>query len=115
MPRTTKPPIEFVDVEKVLLSISPKDADGHTVQGPFTWSVVNQQPAPGETGDVLTLDVQPDGLSAWAVSGAPGTATVEVSYDVPGTDDDLVEAIDVTIKTGQPGALNLSAGAPVAE
>lgn len=115
MPRTQVPAIELLDVEKVTLSIAPKDSDGQPVPGPFNWSVTNEVPAAGATGAVVVLQVADDGLSAVAVSGVPGTATVEVMYDMPDTDDELVEAIDITIKTGLPNALNLSAGAPVPE
>jgi hypothetical protein len=106
-----RPGIEFVDVEKVLLSIAPKDADGRTVKGTYLWEVIEQVPVEGEVGDVLTLEVVEDGLSAWAISGAPGTAIVEVVD----ADADLTERMPVTIKYGQPSELNLSAGAPVPE
>lgn len=105
-----RPGIEFVDVEKVLLSIAPKDADGRTVNiGPYVWVVTDQTPDTGETGDVVTLQVADDQMSAWAISGAPGTAIVAVN------NEDITERIPVTIKYGAPSALNLSAGTPVPE
>jgi len=105
-----RPGIEFVDVEKVLLSIAPKDADGRTVNvGPYVWVVTDQVPGPGETGVVVTLQVADDQMSAWAISGAPGTAIVAVN------NADVTERIPVTIKYGAPSELNLSAGAPVPE
>ena len=100
------PPIEIVDVEKVLLSIAPKDADGQPVStGPFTWTADNSaNPVP-----VITLEPQPDGLSAWAISGVAGVCTVTV------TDGTLTDQITITVKVGKPSSLNLSAGAPVVE
>jgi len=96
------PPIELVDVEKVLLSIAPKDEDGQpVVTGPFTWTV--------DAAAVLSLQVEADGLSAWAISGIPGIAVVSVS------DGTLTDTIQVTVKTGAPSSLNLSAGTPVHE
>jgi len=102
MPPIERPPIEIVDVEKVLLSISPKDEDGRAVVDPeISWSSDNEL--------VVTLQVAEDKLSAWAVSGAPGAAIVKVSHG------ELVETMAITVCTGEPSALNLSAGVPVHE
>jgi hypothetical protein len=96
------PPIELVDVEKVLLSIAPKDEDGQSVvTGPFSWTV--------DATAVLTLQPAADGLSCWAISGIPGVAIVSVS------DGTLTDTIQVTVKTGASSSLNLSAGTPVHE
>lgn len=95
-------PIEIVDVEKVLLSIAPKDEDGKAVvAGPFTWTTSDEA--------VVTLEVAEDGLSAFAVSGGLGVATVAV------TAGGLTDTIDITVKAGEPLSLNLSAGTPVHE
>jgi hypothetical protein len=102
MPQIERPAIELVDVEKVLLSISPKDEDGRAVLDPeVTWSSSDEA--------VLTLEVEIDLLSAWAVSGAPGIAVVTVAHG------ELLETMEVTVRTGEPSSLNLSAGAPVHE
>ena len=106
-----RPGIEFVDVEKVPLSIAPKDADGRVVAGAFAWEVIEQVPAAGQEGDVLLLSVDESNLSAWAISGVPGTCVVTVT-DV---EADVMERMPVTIKFGEPAELNLSAGAPVPE
>ena len=96
------PPLELVDVEKDLLSIAPKDEDGQpVVTGPFTWSV--------DAAAVLSLEPAADGLSCWAISGIPGVAVVSV------TDGTLTDTIQITVKTGAPSSLNLSAGTPVHE
>jgi len=113
MPRITRPPMALIDVEKALLSLAPKDADGQAVTvGPFKWTVTNES-----TPGVLTLvpEGEVDGLTYWAVSGVPGTATVEVTYDDPATEDDIIEEMVITVKTGNVSALNLSAGTPVPE
>jgi hypothetical protein len=92
-------PIEIVDVEKVVLSVAPKDEDGRPVASPnATWASSDET--------VITLQVAEDTLSAVAVSGAPGVATVTV------TAGDLSDTIDITVKTGAPASLNLSAGVP---
>lgn len=107
-----RPPIEFNDVEKDLLSIAPKDADGRIKKdGEYAWEVIDQVPVEGETGDVLTLAVEEDMLSAWAFSGVPGTCIVTV-YDA---EADLMERMPVTVKYGVASELNLSAGVPVPE
>ena len=99
---TMATPITFVDVEKVLLSIAPKDEDGHVVaNGPYTWTSSDET--------VVTLVVSADGLSADAISGQPGVAVVTV------TDGVLSDAIECTIVHGPPLSLNLSAGVPVHE
>lgn len=116
MPTTERPPIEFVDVEKVTLSVAPKDADGRLVRDKtVSWSVVDQAADDGSADDVLTLEVAEDTLSAVALSGTPGTCVIEVRYDDPATDDDPVERMAIRIKTGEVSTLNLSAGAPVPE
>jgi hypothetical protein len=98
----TVPPIEIVDVEKVVLSIAPKDADGRDVASPnAAWTSSDES--------VITLQVSADTLSAVAVSGAPGTSTVSVSSG------SLSDQIDITVKVGAPSSLNLSAGAPEPE
>jgi len=106
-----RPAIEFVDVEKVLLSVAPKDEDGRLVVLDFNleWSVEDQVPVPPETGDVVVLLEGDTAYERWAVSGVPGTCVVVVS------NGNLVERMPVTIKYGEPSALNLSAGTPVHE
>lgn len=102
MAEIERPAIEIVDAEKVLLSISPKDEDGRAVVDPeILWGSTDES--------VITLEVAEDKLSAWAVSGAPGVAVVTVAHG------DLSERMQITVKTGEPGSLNLSAGAPVHE
>jgi hypothetical protein len=92
-------PIEIVDVEKVLLSIAPKDEDGRDMPNPnASWSSSDES--------VVSLQVASDTLSAEAISGAPGVATVSV------TSGALTDTIEVTVKLGEPSSLNLSAGAP---
>lgn len=111
MPTIDRPAIEFVDVEKVLLSIAPKDADGRTIDPApeVVWTVEEQVPADDEVGDVLTLMEGDTPFETWAISGAPGTCVVCV------TDGTIIERMPVTIKYGAPDALNLSAGTPVPE
>lgn len=107
-----RPAIEFVDVEKVQLSIAPKDADGRVVtEGPFVWEVIEQVPTAGQEGDVLVISVDEGGMSAWAMSGVPGTCIVTVTDESA----DVMERMPVTIKFGEPAELNLSAGAPIPE
>jgi hypothetical protein len=102
MPPIERPSIEIVDVEQVLLSISPKDEDGRAVVDPeITWAINDES--------VITLKVAEDGLSALAISGAPGTAVVTVTHG------DLSETMQITVKPGEPSSLNLSAGVPVHE
>lgn len=97
------PPVQLVDVEKVLLSIAPKDEDGKPVTGgTYIWTVTDHP-------EVISLDVQPDSLSAWAISGDLGDATVQVSDGI------LTDVIVLTVKAGAPSSLNLSAGTPVHE
>jgi hypothetical protein len=96
------PPIELVDVEKVLLSVAPLDSDGKPVDdGSFTWSTSDDT--------IVSLEVQADTFSAYAISGNLGMATVTV------TDGTLTDTIDITIKHGLPTSLNLSAGTPIPE
>jgi hypothetical protein len=104
--RNVVPPVELVDVEKVLLSIAPKDADGQAVtDGPFTWTADNSaNPEP-----VISLEPAADGLSCWAISGVPGVCTVHV------TDGALEDMVTLTVKTVAVASLNLSAGTPVPE
>jgi hypothetical protein len=119
VPIIDKPAIEFVDVEKVLLSIAPQDADGKPLNADeiagITWGVSDQVADPDEPGDVVTLmdpteeEGIPVGLAKWAISGSTGTCIVSVTLG------DLVERIPVAIKHGAPSALNLSAGAPIPE
>lgn len=95
-------PLPISDVEKVLLSIAPKDADGRPITGgTYTWS--SSDPS------IVSLNVAPDTLSAEAISGAPGAATISV------TDGNLTDTILITVTVGIAGSLNLSAGAPVPE
>jgi hypothetical protein len=102
MPPIERPAIEIVDVEKVLLGISPKDEDGRAVVDPeITWACDDES--------VIALEVAEDGLSAMAVSGAPGVAVVTVTHG------ELVETMQITVRTGEPSSLNLSAGVPVHE
>lgn len=97
--RMKVPPIELVDVEKVKLSIAPKDEDGRDISAPTaSWS--------SSDTSVITLEVAADTLSAEAISGAPGTATVSVTAGA------LSDQIDITVKVGAPASLNLSAGVP---
>lgn len=113
MPPIERPPVELVDVEKVLLSISPKDADNRDVELPAaSWSssdtsVISLEPAQDDAG----AD-QPN--ARWARSGAPGSATVTVVSTLA-SGESLTESILLTVKVGEPSALNLSAGAPVPE
>ncbi len=105
-PMSLVPPVELIDVEKVLLSINPLDADGRKVSdGPFTWTADNSaNPEP-----VISLEPAADGLSCWAISGAPGLCSVTV------TDGTLSDTVQLTVKTGAVASLNLSAGTPVPE
>lgn len=96
-------PIQIVDVEKVLLSISPRDEDGQVaLDGPYVWSTSDST--------VISLLAGDDEVSQWAVSGAPGVATVTVR-----SASDLSDSIVITVVVGSPASLNLSAGTPIHE
>lgn len=118
MSRITRPPVTLVDVEKVLLSIAPKDEDGRPASvDSITWSVEDQAVAnPADDGsDVITIAPAQDDSGSelpnarWAISGVPGTATLVVKAG------DLEEAVPLTVTVGAPNELNLSAGSPVHE
>lgn len=57
-------------------------------------------------GSVVTLDVATDGLSAFALSVAPGIVTVTVNAD------GLAASVDLTV-TAVADALVISVGAPI--
>ena len=118
MSRITRPGVALVDVEKVLLSIAPKDEDGRAVPvDGITWEVQDNAVAnPADDGAaVVTLEPAQDENgndlpgARWAVSGVPGSATVVVKAG------ELEEAVPLTVSVGAPNELNLSAGTPVHE
>ena len=97
-------PITIVDVEKVLLSIAPKDADNRVVpigDETYTWTSSDES--------VITLAAGDSDFDKFAVSGAPGVATVTV------TDGTLTDAIEITVALGKANSLGLSAGTPIPE
>lgn len=99
----TLPPIKLLDVEKVLLSVSPQKSDG-TVDDSVVVTWTSSDPA--QVGlEVSTTD---NGRSCFALTPLDhGTATITAS--APGYASDTV---DITYAPGTPGVLNLSAGNP---
>lgn len=116
-PMPTAPPIKMLDVERVLLAVSPQKANGTpdpTVQ--ISWS--------SSDPDQIGIDVLPehDGLdaegntitipathAAWALTPLDrGAATITAS--ATGYEADIQE---ISYEPGVPGRLNLSAGIPV--
>ena len=100
----------LTDEQKVQLSIQPVTSAGNParVDGVPVWTVSD--------GTVLTLDVAPDGLSAWAIAtGTLGPSQVSVSADADlgAGVRDLTATLDVEVFAAEAVALSISATAPV--
>lgn len=99
--------IVITNEEKILVSLAPTTAAGNpaTLDGTPSWNVVE--------GDV-TLDVQPDGLSAYVVSGNPGASSVTVTADADldaGEVRELSDVIAVNVVAAEAAGLGLTMGA----
>jgi hypothetical protein len=113
------PGIEVIDTQYVVASLAPKDEDGRIIPKTeghvYTWAVTEQVPAEGQEGDVATLVVSDDMLSAEIHSGCPGTAIVTALNDDPNPDDQILSKLPVTNKFGKAKSNNMSVGAPMPE
>lgn len=110
-------PLELTDVQRVLLSLAPKQADGSDDPGPFTWTSDN--PAVGQLvgldaiGEPDLSNTSPSGTTAWLLTPAgPGTVNVSATSATANVDGNELQ---VTITEGRSGDVNLSAGTPVAD
>lgn len=105
--------MQITDLQKVLVTVDPKDAAGYDVDAVIGFSVDDET--------VLTLadNVLDDGTvdpkSKWAVSGAPGSAVVTV--DVPTTEGnpDLTATLAVDVVTSGVATVDIVTGDPVAK
>jgi len=98
--------IALTNEEKILVTLAPTTAAGNpaTLDGVPTWTV--------DSGDA-TLDVQPDGLSAYVVSGTPGASNITVSADADldaGEERTISDVIAVTVVAAEAASLGFSVG-----
>lgn len=98
--------IAITNEEKILITLAPVTASGNpaTLDGEPTWTVTN--------GDA-TLDVQAGGMSAYIVSGAPGTSEVVVTADADldaGEVRELSDVIAVNVVAAEAAGLGLTMG-----
>ena len=98
--------IAITNEEKILVTLAPTTASGNaaTLDGEPTWTVTE--------GDA-TLDVQPGGMSAYIVSGAPGASTVTVTADADldaGEVRELSDMIAVNVVAAEAAGLGLTMG-----
>lgn len=97
--------IALTNEQKILVTLAPTTEAGNpaTLDGEPTWT------ADGEA----TVEVQPGGLSAYIVSGNPGSATVTVTADADldeGETRELSDTIAVTVVAAEAAGLGLTAG-----
>ena len=100
----------LTDEQKVQLTIQPVTAAGNParVDGVPVWTVSD--------ATVLTLEVAPDCLSAWATAtGTLGASQVSVDADADLGEGvrDIVATLDVSVVAAEAVSLSISAGAPV--
>lgn len=98
--------LAITNEEKILVSLSPTTAAGNpaTLDGEATWAVTE--------GDA-TLEVQPGGMSAYIISGGPGSSTVSVAADADldaGEIRELSDIIAVNVVAAEAAGLGLTAG-----
>lgn len=99
----------LTNVQKCLLSLNIVDEYGNptAVDGLPTWSVSDP--------NVLSLEVQPDGLSAWVVAVGPtggSQVSVTVDADMSGEVRNITGVLDVEVKPSEAVAINIAAGVP---
>lgn len=90
--------VQLTDIQQVPLSVEPEDSKGQPTSDTLTWTVDNP--------DVLSLQPSDDTLSALAVAGNPGTATVTVTDGALSATDAFVVTASATTQ------LVITEGAP---
>lgn len=110
----TQPTVTMSDVERVLITLSPKLPDGTTDPGPFSWSssdvAIGQLVGVDASGDPDLLQV-PTGTQAWLLTPAgAGSVGVTITSASPNVDGNL---IPFELTEGRTGNVNASVGAPV--
>lgn len=99
----------LTNAQKCLLSLTVTDQYGNptSIEGVPSWIVSDP--------NILTLDVQPDGLTAWIVTVGPiGGCQVSVSADADlGEGSRLITGVlEVDVRPSEAVALNIAAGVP---
>lgn len=101
--------IKMKDTEKVTLAIELDDAKGFPVgtgfDQPPAWSI--------DDTTIATLAPAADGMSCDVIGQAPGNANVSVAGVAAGVS--YAGALVVPVTAGDPAAIKLTAGAPVAQ
>lgn len=100
--------IALTNEQKILVTLAPTTESGNpaTLDGEPTWTVTE--------GDA-TLDVQAGGLSAYIVSGTPGSSNIELSADADldaGEERVISDVIAVTVVAAEAASLGFAVGAP---
>lgn len=100
--------IAITNEQKILVTLAPTTAAGNPapLDGAPVWTVAE--------GDV-TLEVAEDGLSAYIISGVPGSSLVSISADADmdaGEERQISDVIAVTVVPAEAATMGLSAGSP---
>lgn len=100
--------IALTNEQKVLVTLNPTTESGNPapLDGEPTWAVTE--------GDA-TIEVQSGGLSAYIVSGNPGSSTVTVTADADmdaGETRELSDVIAVTVVAAEAASIGFSVGTP---
>lgn len=94
--------------QKVKLTIAPKTAAGNPapIDGIPLWNVSDSS--------VLTLDVAPDGLSAYAISNSVGTSQINVVADADLGEGvrEIASVLDIQVVNAEAVSLGIISGDP---
>jgi hypothetical protein len=99
------------DSQKVLLTVKPLTSSNKpaALNGVPFWSISDV--------NIATLDVSPDGLSAWVISNSPGSAvvTVAANADFSGGVREISASLDIQVTITEAATLEISVGTPVSK